>query len=39
MGAGRYPLVVDVFVVEEHLECGGAFIVKSCEFWLRSGAA
>jgi hypothetical protein len=39
MGAGRYQLVVDLLVDEEGLECGGAFIVKACKFWVQSGAA
>jgi hypothetical protein len=34
MCAGRYELVVDVFFLEERLECGRAFVVKSREFWF-----
>jgi hypothetical protein len=39
MGAGRYQLVINLFVDEEHLECGGAFIVKAHKFWVKSGLA
>jgi hypothetical protein len=39
MGAGRDQLVINLFINEECLECGGAFIVKSCKFWLQSGTA